>query len=64
MWSITVRIQHTKAVMRSTNFFIGMDISSVRNHVASQASLHGKAPEIVKPSIFPNSVWDALNGDN
>ena len=56
MWSITVRIRHTKAVMRSTDFFIGMDITSVRNCVASQASLHGKAPEIVKPTIFPNSV--------
>ena len=56
MWSITVRIQHTKAVVRSTDFFIGMDITSVRNRVASQASLHGIAPEIVKPTIFPNSV--------
>lgn len=64
MWSITVRIQHTKAVMRSTDFFIGMDITSVRNRVASQASLHGIAPEIVKPTIFPNSVWDALNVNN
>lgn len=62
------RVQHTKALIRSTEILVCMD-TTINNEICScneicaacQASLYGKAPEKVKPTTVSDNVWDALN---